>query len=684
MSDIKAADLNYASKLLLVSYEGEDRSTIDNRIRGKIEQSGFGAKLQTQGWIQTFESELKKEDNDRLSWLRICLVWFLAMWASMISFAGYTGGDLTGVERYYLSVVVSIFGIPAIIIGIVPYAISGLRALRHGRTLTLDLFIFFGGISAIIVSLLSLTTLRPITYADSGSMIVAILLLTKKIENAVVQRITSSILFQIQPSGGKVDLFKKDCWQKAETSQIRKNDRIRLVTGETIVFDGTLDSREAFLDNHLLNGESTKILLHRGDDILAGAIAKSSFEMSVVNPQGYRKIDAWAETALLAQNRNSKYSRFFARIESGLGVFAFSAAIFLAFIHWFQGETLFSIVEAFFVGVLIFCPCLFASIVPLTRQMTHLALSRIGVNMSRSEALLELCTVKNIFIDKTGTLEAVESRFEPILNSDPKVESYVLELASKCAHPILRGLGTSDGSQILSDIIEFPGQGVKAVTDDHSILIVGSPQFIANQGIPLGSSISPHFPIVALNGNVMGQIITKSIYDARALDFLERLTALYPKAGVSILSGDPNPSAGNTFLINDMIRYYGNLDPEAKAIMLQDQSLFIGDGLNDTLVLAKADVSFRVGSRALGFAPVDFQLQSPDIRLILRIIHYAKSYKNILIQTAAAALIYNIIALTLAAFGRFSPLGAVMAMLISFCTLLLSSLRLLRIPKEII
>ena len=105
-------------------------------------------------------------------------------------------------------------------------------------------------------------------------------------------------------------------------------------------------------------------------------------------------------------------------------------------------------------------------------------------------------------------------------------------------------------------------------------------------------------------------------------------------------------------------------------------AVFVGDGRNDTLALSKARVSFRLGHRISGFAPVDFELQSPNLDLILVAIQYAKKFRKVLLQTACAAAIYNAAAIALASLGFFSPLGAVISMLFSFAIMLLSVFRL--------
>ncbi len=685
ITGIASAEVSYPSKLLLVGLRDQaDPVAADEEIRKKVEAIGFGIKKQSAGWLQSFNEDLDREQKRGLSTVRMSLVWFLAMWSSMIAFAGYLGGGISTDERYYFSLASSVFGIPAIIIGIIPYAQSGWRALSSSRLWTLDLFISVGGVAAVSLTALNLLSGQAHSYADSGAMIVAILLLTKFIESSVAQKLSSSILFQINQFHDFTEVFKAGDWKKAQASQIRKEDRVRVARGTTVAFDGRLLSSSALLNSHLLSGEDALLPLSEGDHVLAGTIAHSDFEMIVAQPLGYRRIDTWAESALASGGGSLSGSKRFLRLESSLTAVAFSGAIVVSAAQWWRGGTPIETAEAFFTGILIFCPCLFASIIPISKQMVHLTLLKMGVIINRTEALLDLKKIKNVYLDKTGTLEAAESELICLdrQNTD-RIQIILHQLSLKSHHPILRGLPQLTGQTaaaappVLSEIQEFPGQGVTATVDGLSPLVVGRFEFV-NERTGVAQVPSP-YPVIALNGQTAGHIVVKTIFNHQAKNFLGELLNELPRAEIEILSGDPRLEAGAPLLMIAPKRliYRGGLSPEEKAQAILPHSLYIGDGLNDTLALAKASVSCRVGNRVLGFAPVDIQLQVPDLEIILSVMKYAKRYRRILLQTALSALLYNVIAFSLAIAGKFSPLGAVVAMLLSFVLLFLSSSRLL-------
>lgn len=687
LPSIENANVNYITKLLSVVTGDSKSKEADAIIQKTIIQNGFSAKKQNAGWIKDFKENLKNENEKKLSWVMISVVWFLAMWSTTMAFSSYLDTSLTSTEKYYLTLVSALFGLPAIAIGIQPYLISGYRSLIHAKILTLDLFIACGGITAFLISCYYLYIGQAISYADSGAMVLAILLLTKKIENIISLKLSSSILFQLGDPKSTVLLLKDDQWVNAYIDQIKKNQYIKVLIGETIPCDGVLKSKSALINNHLSTGESMPVDIKQGDHVFAGAICLKDIEILVTNPQGQRKIDRWAEMAFTKNSSKSKHPNQFSYAENILVGMAFTGAIGIALFNTIKGYEIAYITESFFIGILIFCPCLFASILPLSKQMTHLALLKMGVLINRSSCLWDMTQIKDIFFDKTGTLEFVESSFE-YLSSDLNIDSELKQISLMSKHPILRGLNIksdySEKTTSIKSIKEVAGKGLIAEAINDKTIVIGSKKFIAEQKIKnnyLQNDLL-NYPLVALNNVVIGYIVTKEIYNSASETLLKKLSSAYPKFNLSIISGDSKPDAGKNFkLLNKKIKFYGGLSPDQKAQMITEDSLFIGDGINDSLALSKAMVSIRYGNRTLGFGPVDLQFIQPNIQQIIAILKYAKKYKKVLLQTVVLAFLYNIIAITLALNGLFSPLGAVLAMSTSFILLLTNSLRLLSPAK---
>lgn len=684
LPEVSSAELNFASKLLRVEVRpGLDVEAAGRTIEREIGRAGFAAKRQQEDWLRGFHDELARE-HDRMvpPWL-LCLVFFFAMWSSTAAFAGYLG-SLTSWEKLLLASLSTAAGTPALLLGAFPFALAGARALFRGRMLTIDLFVALGAGSALAVSLKNLWQGFPHSYVDSAAMILVVLLAAKVAEGRLAKAFAGRLLYHIQDKDPSIVRLSPNGPRTVAAAQLCRGDMVACAAGETVPVDGCLMSPQAELDSHLLTGESANQSLRQGAAIVAGSIARSPFHMLVHEPLGHRLIDGWAESALTTGTRPHRYSELFRKMESRLTLLALGGSSVLSFLRYAETGNVPEAVEAFFVGVLIFCPCLFASILPLSKQVAHLTLARRGLLLQRAESLFDLAGVEHLYLDKTGTLEVLESTFwcsEPDL--EPRLALLLADLRRHCYHPVLEGLPPlqADVDELgPPQMEEQPGQGLAARWPGGDSIVVGRPAYVRSMAWERSLLEPDEFaPLVAYQGRVVGRIVTAGTYHTDAQQTLGRLRRLFPKRdAISILSGDPSPPRGfvQSSVQLDGLVYHGNLTPAEKADLVRPSSLFVGDGLNDSLALARATVSLRVGRRVRGFTPVDLQLLVPSLSRIPELLDYARKFRRVLAQTALLAGVYNLLAWTLAGFGWFTPFGAVLAMLTSLLLMLLSSLRL--------
>lgn len=684
---VSSAELSFASRLLKVELAaGVDPDLASMTIEKEITKSGFGVKRQKEGWLGSFLEQFEQERSQVIpAWL-LCVVFFFAMWSSTAAFAKYLG-SLPPQEEYLLACLSTLVGAPALLLGMVPFARAGWRALWTAGLPTIDLFVALGSVSALALSLGNLWNGSGRTYVDTQSMILVLLLGAKVVEGRLAQSMVGRVLYGINGGDPTISRLAPGPPRTVQASQVRRGDIVRFLTAETIAVDGSLACESARIDNHLLTGEPSLRIVREGGAVLAGSIARSPLQISVSDPVGNRLIDGWAESALTTRSRPHRYSAFVQKLESRLTSIALSGALLLGCLRYLTTASPMESAEAFFVGVLLFCPCLFASILPLAKQMAHVALARRGILCQRAESLFDLSAVQQLVFDKTGTIEALETCFVASdLTFEESVRRHLDELRRHSYHPVLEGLPPVERrlETLEAPQLEvFPGEGVLANwRRSGATLLVGRTRFV--QGKVRGDfpdGISEDSTLVAWNGRLVGQIVTGKTYDQKARQALLALfQKLPPTTSVYVLSGDPKPLSPElkAFFETTGIIYQGDLSPTEKAVQLRENSLFVGDGLNDTPALSRATVSLRVGSRARGFTPVDLHLIEPDLCKLSDLFDYAQTFTKVLFQTALMAGLYNLVAWTLAALGYFTPLGAVFAMLSSLGLMTLSSLRLLR------
>jgi cation transport ATPase len=674
---VKEADLSFGTRLLSMRVApGFDAESAALVVEAEIRQAGFTARRQERGWLGGLEKQLEQERERGVpAWL-VATVGFFAMWSSMVALALYLG-HLQPWEEWLLALLSTLLGAPALLLGSGPFALAGWRSLRHGR-LTLDAFIALGAASALVLSLGRLSDGYPQTYADSSAMILVVLLLAKWVEARIAGGVAGQVLFHVQSLGQRVRRLESGRLADVEARDLRLGDQVVFFGGEMIAVDGVLVGEPASTDSHLLDGEDGERQIHAGDPVLAGAIATGPLTLQVSAPVGERLIDSWAEAALLSQSRSLRRKALLRRWEQMVTWAALVGAGVLSLSAGWKSGSLVQAGNAFFTGVLIFCPCLFASILPLAQRLAQVGLLRRRTLLMRPDSLFELATVEHWAFDKTGTLEAVHTTFQPFEEGLEATLHPRLEALRRLAiHPLLKGLpvlaqGPNVGPGGEPRVEETPGEGAMAAWSDGETLWVGRPRYLsARTGLVLSESEDT---MVCWRGRVVGRLIGRHKHLERSRGALLELLE-DPCLSVQILSGDPRADAGlhwEQLAVGRNLSYRGGLSPSDKADLIPPRCAFVGDGLNDTLAMARAAVSLRIGAR--GLAPADIQLLDADLRRLPELRRYALRFRWVVLRTVAMAATYNLLAWTLAGLELFTPLGAVLAMLTSL-TLMLVSIR---------
>ncbi|MBX3041900.1 MAG: cation-translocating P-type ATPase [Bdellovibrionaceae bacterium] len=542
--------------------------------------------------------------------------------------------------------------------------------------------IVVGGVAAFLA--FSIGWMRGGPTGGSGAFLAVMVVLgfLQRMEKFILSKMASAALFQLHRDAGEIAVFREDEWTTVPLEDIRAGDRIRVLAGMTVPFDGQLSEARAEINRHLLTGDGTPTLLSRGDEVLAGSIASVDFEILVEAPIGHRRIDQWASQTLIGRrDRAAFFVHGLERIETAWVLLMLVGAFLFAVVQLSRSASLGAAVDSFFRMMLVVGPFLFLSTLSVSRRMASLALYHVGVFVSDVDSLFRLKRSENFYFDKTGTLESVSSRFEPFTQV-PVVEHLLSDLALVNSHPVLRGLKTLPPSESVNVVEEIPAKGVRALTKEGGELLVGRPSYLRAHQILLPAHSGNLFPLVAYNGEVVGQIITKKTYDRRSKAFLKNLLKWNDRIRIEILSGDPDPEAGR-FLkdLSPRIRYSGNLTPAEKAERIHRRSVFVGDGLNDTLALREADVSFLMGHRISGVLPVDFHVYLPNINLVLATLSSAALFRKVVIQNLFLSFVYNLLVLVAALAGVLSALTASLALILTFALSVFSSRRLLKSPE---
>ena len=461
---------------------------------------------------------------------------------------------------------------------------------------------------------------------------------------------------------------------------------IQIKAGEIIPLDGIVVSGKAMLDTSALTGESVPRSANAGDQVYSGSINKDGLLKLEVTKEFSEstasKILDLVENAAAKKSKTENFISKFAGIYTPIVVFAAIAlAVIPPFI--FPGTGFATWIYRALTFLVVSCPCAFVIAIPLSFFSGIGASSKIGVLIKGSNYLELLAGVRTFVFDKTGTL--TKGVFEVVSLHPNNVSEE--ELLSKAAmaeeyssHPIAISVKkayeelkteseeNTNISDRLSDLKEIAGHGISIKVDDKEVL-VGNDKLMTSNSIDFEKSEEFGSVVyVAEEGKFLGSIV---INDRIKEDAGESLIAL-KSVGVEksvMLTGDIKEVAD--VVANELgIDYaYSELLPQDKVekveeVLDENKVLaFVGDGLNDAPVLARADIGIAMGGIGSDAAieAADVVIMDDKLYNIVRGIKLAKRTMSIAKQNIIFALGVKLIFLLLAAIGFGTMWEAVFA-----------------------
>ena len=438
--------------------------------------------------------------------------------------------------------------------------------------------------------------------------------------------------------------------------------------GEKVPLDGIVTDGESMLDTMALTGESVPRNVRAGSEVLSGCINQSGvLTVRVTKAFGEStaaKIIDMVENASARKAPTENFITTFARYYTPAVVIL--AAILAVVPPLFFGGEWTDWVRRGFVFLVISCPCALVISIPLTFFGGIGTASRHGVLVKGSNYLEALNKVSTVVFDKTGTLTKGVFKVSEILPAEGFTKEQLLEYAaaveSLSNHPIAKSILSSCGNidrSAVSDYKEISGQGISAQWSGKKVL-AGSGKLMETNGIEYAPCNEAGTKVyVAVDGEYAGCIL---ISDEIKADSKNAVAALR-KMGVDkvvMLTGDDEKIAADVSAKLGIDEYHAQLLPHEKVEMLDKldkekngKLVFVGDGINDAPVLARADIGIAMGGLGSDAAieAADVVLMTDEPSKLAEAISVARSTKRIVIQNIVIALGIKGIFLILGAFG---------------------------------
>ncbi|EOW2684111.1 heavy metal translocating P-type ATPase [Enterococcus faecium] len=446
--------------------------------------------------------------------------------------------------------------------------------------------------------------------------------------------------------------------------------------GERVPLDGTIIEGESLVDTSALTGESVPKSVYVGETVLSGFINKNkpflvqvekSYENSTISKL-LELVENASSKKAPAENFITKFARYYTPVVVGLAVLlavlpplVVSGA---AFSEWIYRALTFLVIS---------CPCALVISVPLSFFGGIGGASKIGVLVKGSNYLELLAQTETVVFDKTGTLTKGDFSIQTIdTKIDPKIfMQYVASAEQFSTHPIAQSVLEGYAGPLLptTNIQEFAGEGILAEVDGKQVL-VGNHKLMERFEISFPSSQEIGTLLyLAIDQSYSGYLVIADTLKEDAVDALVQLKQAGVKNTV-MLTGDSKKIADHIGKQVGVDKIYSELLPEDKVKRLEEilqrnnkKTAFVGDGINDAPVLARADVGIAMGGLGSDAAieAADVVIMNDQPSKIAEAIHLAKKTLKIVKQNIVFAIGIKILVLALGAFGFASMGDAVFA-----------------------
>ena len=697
LSGVELAAVNLATEKASITVHSEVVTQDD--LIAAVAKTGFSATPATSTAQERAEAEARALQQDRREQRRLIISALLTVPLALPMLLMPFGVDAAPSPwmQFVLATIVQFWSGGQFYIGAV-------RSLRGGAG-NMDVLVVLGTTAAWGLSTYVVLTggAGGYLYFEASAMIITLVLFGKWMEGRAKRSATSSIraLMDLRPEFARVELDGRVIEIPVESVQ---RDAVVLVRpGERLPVDGVILEGSSQLNESMLTGESMPVAKFPGDKVAGASI----------NGEGMLRIQAvsvgtdstLARIIKLVENAQASKAPVQKLVDKISAIFV-PVVVLIAVITFLIWWLLFGDVQSGFLAavsvLVIACPCALGLATPTAIMVGTGVAAKQGILIKDAQSLEQAHNTDTVVFDKTGTLTQGAPSVEQLVLLDG-ADSRLLQLTASAQqgseHPLAKAIleYAAVNKVDLLPVEGFntvPGKGLLAEVDGRK-LVIGSERLIREQG---GATEALQVQAKALESQ--GQTLMWVAEQAAGLSVIGFIALTDPvKSGVAemirslrlngittiMLSGDNYHAANSVADSTGIDRVVAEVLPSEKAAEVKrlqadgSRVAMVGDGINDAPALAAADVGIAMGTGTdVAMHTAGITLMRGDPGLVEKALSISHATYNKIRQNLFWALIYNVVAIPLAAFGILNPVIAGAAMAMSSVSVVSNSLLLHR------
>ena len=692
LKHVISVNLNLTTHRLMVRWLDDEIKL--SQIFEEIHQLGYQAHP-----FSATQAEHQRIQESKTAFRRLVVAGFATMQVMMLAVPLYIG-ELRGILAQYevfIRAASMLFATVVVLYSARPFFVAALRDIRT-RHLTMDVPVSIAILLAYFASVWSTVNRGPEIYFDSVCMFTFFLLTGRFFEMRARHRMTraGNNLLDLMPSVAIKSTPEGDL--VIPSSDIQVGDLLIIKPGQQIPADGIVESGTSAVDEAALTGEYLPIDKSAGDALIGGTHnVESQILMRVTATGADAELNTIMRLMDRAQQEKPAIAIFADKVASRFVAAVLIIASGIAITWWFIDPS-----QAFWITLAVLvvtCPCALSLATPTALTAATASLREQGFLISKGHVLEGLTQVDRIIFDKTGTLTRGELSLEesiPAASDISLTSAQALKIAATLEqysnHPIARAF--SSLSYFTTDNIEqVSAQGVKGTLigieghDDMTYRIGRADFAFPQQTLSPPINDDRQWLLLANDQQPLYWFALSDSLRQGASNTIEQLKDWDIK--VSILTGDPSAQVEAVATALNIDDVHKGLSPAQKleiASAWQQQGerlMMVGDGINDVPTLARADIAVAIGHASdLTQTNADAVITNNRLTTLLHAISKGRKSSRIIRQNIYWALLYNILALPLAATGFIPPWAAAIGMSVSSLIVVGNALRLLSSDKR--
>lgn len=713
---VERSDVNLPLNRMTIVYD--EAQVTPDIIVGKIEKAGFSAAPFSEDGAQTPASDdggekaLRAERNALVAAVVFSVLLLYVSMGSMLTHK-LPLPDIFNMMSHPVNFAVlqMLLTIPVLFIGR-RFFTGGFSSLFHGNP-NMDALVAISCTASFVYSLVITFQLSDNgklvhgLYYESAAIVITLILLGKHMEARSKAKTTDSIKSLMALTPDTAILIREDRQWEVPTETLKPGDLVLVKPGAKVPLDGVVKSGEGGVDESMLTGESLPVEKAEGAEVIGGSISVSGALYVEITRIGkdttLSKIIRFVEDA---QGKKAPISKTADKV-AGVFVPVVICIAVAALIVWLLAGKDFAFALKVFTSVLVIaCPCAMGLATPTAIIVGTGLGAQHGILIRSGEALETTHKTAVAVLDKTGTVTEGRPKVTKIV-AKSLTENELLAVAASAealsGHPLAKAVCEEAAARSLppspvpASFEDIPGMGIRAVTAENQVLLVGNEKLLRKENVPANDfadeieqlTAEGQTPmLVALDGKLLGLLTVADTVKPTSREAIAKLREMGIRT--VLLTGDNKAAAEHIGKLVGVDEVVAEVLPGEKAASIEklqkDGSvvMMIGDGINDAPALAQADIGCAIGNGSdIAIESADLVLMKNDLCDVPRAIKLSRLTITNIRQNLFWAFCYNTLGIPVAAgvlYPAFhlllSPMIGALAMSLSSIFVVSNALRL--------